>query len=219
MFRTPLLERLEGTKAKILLLGAHCDDIEIGCGGTILQLLELAPSVEVHWIVFSSNKIRYKEAEASAQHFLSSAKNRTIRILNFRNSFFPAEATEIKEYFESIKQSFNPDLIFTHYRKDYHQDHRVINELTWNTFRDHFILEYEIPKYDGDIGQPTTYMPIANAQRRNKVDSIVKYFESQASRQWFTPSTFDALMRIRGIECNAEDGYAEAFYARKILLG
>lgn len=218
MLGLSLENALSKNNTKILLLGAHCDDIELGCGGTILQLIEQQPSVEIMWIVFSSNEIRRIEAQNSAEHFLTGARAKEIRINDFRNGFFPSDAPKIKEYFETLKNTFSPDIIFTHYRQDLHQDHRVVNELTWNTFRDHMILEYEILKYDGDIGNPNAYMPIYNRHRVNKIDSLMRFYESQKQRPWFTPNTLNGLMRIRGVESNAIDEHAEAFYARKLSL-
>lgn len=203
---------------KILALGAHCDDIEIGCGGAILQLLSDYDVEEIHWIVFSSNPVREKEATSSAEHFLANVKAKKIVIKNFRNGYFPFVGAEIKDYFEEIKSDFNPNLILTHYRDDRHQDHRCISDLTWNTFRDHLIFEYEIPKYDGDIGNPNFYIPLSEHIKKQKTDNLLKYFPSQSDKQWFTENTFESIMRVRGVESNAPSGFAEAFYARKVVL-
>lgn len=202
----------------VLLLGAHCDDIEIGCGGTLLKLFDSIPTIDVTWVVFSSNRIRAAEATSSAAVYLEDINKKSVRILNFKNGFFPSESQELKKYFEELKQQINPAIIFTHYRQDLHQDHRTINELTWNTFRNHFILEYEIAKYDGDLGIPNTFMPLSKTMTENKINGLLKHYQSQLNRQWFTQSTFEALMRIRGIECNSDSGYAEAFYGRKLCL-
>lgn len=202
----------------ILLLGAHCDDIELGCGGTLIQLCEAIPSINVTWVVFSSNKLRAAEARSSAEECLAEIDSKSIRILNFKNGFFPSESQKIKKYFEELKRHINPAIIFTHYRQDLHQDHRTINELTWNTFRNHFILEYEIAKYDGDLGIPNTFVQLEKATIENKISGLLKHYQSQLNRQWFTQSTFEALMRIRGVECNSKSGYAEAFYSRKLCL-
>ncbi|HMB73673.1 MAG TPA: PIG-L deacetylase family protein [Gammaproteobacteria bacterium] len=204
----------------ILLFGAHSDDIEIGCGGTVLELLRLFPNSHVCWVVLSAGSSqRVKEAKRAAKAMLRTAKKSTVIVKDFRGAFFPAEHTEIKEYFEEVKRSVDPDLIFAHYRDDLHQDHRVVGELVWNTFRDHTILEYEIPKYDGGMGSPSVFVPLSAASMRKKVATLMKVFESQRAKQWFTPSTFEGLMRLRGIECNAASGFAEAFYSRKIVLG
>jgi len=201
-----------------LCLGAHCDDIEIGCGGTIARLVASSPGIAVHWIVFSSGPVRAGEAKTAAGAFLSEAAEPKVRIEDFRNGYFPFVGDAIKNYFEELKQRVDPDLILTHYRDDRHQDHRVISDLSWNTFRDHLILEYEIPKYDGDMGRPNAYVPLSDEVRRAKVDWLMEHFPSQHSRPWFRRETFDALMRLRGMECNAPSGYAEAFHARKLVL-
>jgi LmbE family N-acetylglucosaminyl deacetylase len=202
---------------KILCLGSHSDDIEIGCGGTILRLLSGQSEIEVAWIVFGSSNKRDQEARDSADRFLVQAKKKNIAVKNFRDGFFPFEGAQIKDYFEELK-AVSPDLIFTHNRKDAHQDHRLIAELTWNTFRNHLILEYEIPKYDGDMGQPNLFVPLEQEIYEKKVRYIVEAFETQRSKQWFGKDTFLALMRLRGMECVAPSGYAEAFYCRKLVL-
>jgi LmbE family N-acetylglucosaminyl deacetylase len=202
---------------KILCLGSHSDDIEIGCGGTILRLLTSKPEIEVTWVVFGSSNKRDYEARDSAARFLVQAKNKSVVVKNFRDGFFPFEGAQIKDYFEELK-AVSPDLIFTHNRKDAHQDHRLVAELTWNTFRNHLILEYEIPKYDGDMGQPNLFVPLEQEIYEKKVRYIVEAFETQRSKQWFGKDTFLALMRLRGMECVAPSGYAEAFYCRKLVL-
>lgn len=202
----------------ILFLGAHCDDIEIGCGGTIQRLVQSYPNVQYCWIVFSSNAKRSLEAQSSAMDFLAKASDKKIQINNFRNGYFPHEWANIKDYMEQLKGEIVPDLIFTHYRNDLHQDHRVISELTWNTFRNNTILEYEIAKYDGDLGQPNCFVPLTNEQSNSKVEKILRYFQTQKDKHWFTEDVFLSLMRLRGIESNAPSGFAEAFYARKILM-
>ena len=207
-----------GQPLRILALGAHCDDIEIGCGGALLSLIENYNVEAVHWVVFSSNEIREAEAQRSANSFLSEVKSRSIVIKNFRNGYFPYVGAEIKDYFETIKQDFSPNLILTHYRDDRHQDHRVISDLSWNTFRNHMILEYEIPKYDGDISNPNFFIHIEEKHKKNKIQNLLKHFSSQKDKQWFTEETFEAIMRLRGIESNAPEGYSEAFYARKLVL-
>lgn len=201
----------------ILCLGAHSDDIEIGCGGAVLRLLRLYPELTVHWIVLSANKARRAEAEASAAEFLQEARTAHIDIKNFTDGHFPFEGVSIKTYFESIKD-IDPDLIFAHCRHDLHQDHRLMAELTWNTFRNHLILEYEIPKYDGDLGSPNFFIQLEEDMRRRKVSLLLKHFATQSNRYWFTQETFDGLMRIRGIESRAPSGFAEAFYCRKAVV-
>ena len=202
---------------KILCLGAHADDIEIGCGGTILQLVSHYPNCVLHWVVFSADAIRAKEAEQSAALFAGSTTIRGPHIKSFKDGFMPYFGGEVKAAFEELKE-ISPDLVFTHARHDAHQDHRLLTELTWNTFRDHLILEYEIPKYDGDLGQPSIFVPLDAATCKKKVDSIMDAFQSQHDKRWFQPETFYSLMRLRGMECNSPSGYAEAFYGRKIRL-
>ncbi|URD52751.1 PIG-L deacetylase family protein [Chroococcidiopsis sp. CCNUC1] len=202
----------------ILCLGAHCDDIEIGCGGTILKLIEKYQNLVFYWVVFSSNSQREKEAYESAKQFLKGTQIKNIAIANFRDGFLPFMAIEVKELFESLKQEFQPDLILTHYRNDLHQDHRLISDLTWNTFRNHLILEYEIPKYDGDLGIPNFFVHLDPIICQHKAHLILSSFQSQIEKQWFTEETFLSILRIRGIESNAPEKYAEAFYCRKIVF-
>ena len=203
---------------RILCLGAHADDIEIGCGGTILTLLDVYPHVECYWVVFSADQQRASEARHSADSFLKHAQAKHIIIQDFRESFFPYVGAAIKEYFETLKHAFSPDLIFTHFRSDLHQDHRLISELTWNTFRNHLILEYEIPKYEGDLGTPNLFVPLPRVVADKKVELIQKHYPSQAGRSWFRPDTFHGLMSIRGVECNAPEARAEAFQLRKLVV-
>jgi LmbE family N-acetylglucosaminyl deacetylase len=213
---------LDWTKPRlghVLCLGAHCDDIEIGAGGTIARLVEEHPGLSVTWVVFCSTDLRAREARASAEAMLAGVKSREIVVQAFRDGFLPYQGGEVKEAFEALKNRATPDLILTHYRADLHQDHRLVSELTWNTFRDHFILEYEIPKFDGDLGAPGVFVPLDDAQVRRKTDHVLRSFPSQAARSWFTEETFRAILRLRGVESNAPGGYAEAFYCRKLLLG
>ena len=203
---------------RILCLGAHSDDIEIGCGGTVLRLLESHPHAEFCWVVFSADQQRASEARNSATRFLKHGKAKQIIIKDFRESFFPYLGSTIKEYFEHLQRNFSPNLIFTHYRDDLHQDHRVISELTRNTFRNHLILEYEIPKYDGDLGSPNAFVPLEEPICRTKLQYILDGFPSQRHRPWFDQETFSALLRLRGMECNAMSRYAEAFYCKKAVL-
>jgi LmbE family N-acetylglucosaminyl deacetylase len=202
---------------RILCLGAHCDDIEIGAGGTLLRLLREHPEAEIRWVVFSSTAVRRKEAVRAANLFLASAKRKKVVICNYRDSFFPSQQARIKGEFEKLKKEFAPDLILTHYRNDLHQDHRVICELTWNTFRSHLILEYEIPKYDGDLSAPNFFVGLDRATCERKAKHILDAFASQRSKQWFTADTFMSLQRIRGIEANSPGGFAEGFHCRKLV--
>jgi LmbE family N-acetylglucosaminyl deacetylase len=203
---------------QILCLGAHSDDIEIGCGGTILRLIESQPSTRIDWVVFSASAARRREALRSAGFFLKDTRSKNITVRSYRDGFFPYAGMKIKQDFERLKKRINPDLVFTHYRHDLHQDHRLLNELTWNTFRDHLILEYEIPKYDGDLGSPNLFSPLEASTCRKKAAFLQQAFRTQASKQWFSNDTFLALMRLRGVEANSPTGFAEAFYARKVSL-
>lgn len=204
---------------RILCLGAHSDDIEIGCGGTLLTLLERYDHAAVRWIVFSSSEERAHEARGSADAFLQRAKERQVVVKGYRDGFFPFLGAQIKDDFEDLKREFDPDLVFTHYRDDRHQDHRLISDLTWNTFRNHLVLEYEIPKYDGDLGQPNVFCPLLESVCSRKLKIILDSFQSQQSKQWFDEQTFMALLRVRGMEANSPTRFAEAFYCRKAVLG
>lgn len=207
-----------GRAPRLLFIGAHCDDIEIGCGGTVLELLRTYPRAHIDWVVLSSEGKRAQEAQRAAKMLLGAARVKLF-IQDFRGAYFPSEAPVIKDFFETLKKMTQPDVIFTHCREELHQDHRTVAELTWNTFRNHFILEYEIPKYDGGLGSPSVFVPLTVATMRKKIDVLMKVFTTQHSKQWFTPETFQGLMRLRGIECNAPSGYAEAFYSRKLVWG
>jgi len=202
---------------KILCLGAHCDDIEIGCGGTIMRLVKEQAVQHLKWFVFTSNQERAAEAKSSAEHFARGCKEKEIVIKKFKDGFLPYEASQLKNLFEEIKP-FNPDIIFTHYRHDLHQDHRTVCELTWNTFRNHLIFEYEIPKYDGDLGSPNSYVTLSEEVTKEKVSIITNCFQSQAGKQWFDKETFCSLMRIRGVESASPTRYAEGFYVRKSVI-
>lgn len=202
----------------ILCLGAHSDDIEIGCGGTLLRLLAERPGCRVTWVVFSATPEREKEARASAEAFLGDASASEVLVHSFRESFFPYLGAEIKMYFEELKGIVQPDLILCHRRGDEHQDHRTIAQLTWNTFRNHVIAEYEIPKYEADLGHPNLYVPLSTKTSERKIELLLDHFASQRNRSWFRAETFRGLMAIRGVECNAPDGMAEAFHVRKLVL-
>jgi LmbE family N-acetylglucosaminyl deacetylase len=203
---------------RVLCLGAHADDIEIGCGGTLLRMIGLNPELSVRWVVFSGDEVRAAEARASAAAFLRGVADNRIDVHGFRDSFFPAAWGQIKEQVAAIAREFSPDVIFTHRRDDAHQDHRVLAELTWCAFRDHLILECEIPKYEGDLGQPNVFVPLSSEQARAKAEMIHAGFLSQRSHRWFTADTFLALSRLRGVECNATEQHAEGFYCRKLVL-
>ena len=215
-----ILSKDPSAPLRLLFLGAHSDDIEIGCGGTVLQLLSAYPNTEVTWVVFSSSGEREREARTSASAFLEHSKGqKTVITMKFRDGFFPFQGMEIKEAFERLKNEVRPDLIFTHYRDDRHQDHRTVSDLTWNTWRHHLILEYEIPKYDGDLGSPNFFVPLEKDVCDRKIRHICGVFQSEANKAWLTEDTFQALMRLRGVECAAPQKYAEAFYCRKLVLG
>ncbi len=202
----------------ILCLGAHADDVEIGCGGTILRLLRECPNARVRWVIFSAQDTRAEEARASARTFLAAARSSEVVIHSARDGFFPAAFETLKEIFEALKRNFAPDLIFTHYRNDRHQDHRMVSELTHNTFRNHVILEYEIPKYDPDLGNPNLFVALQQECADEKVAALMRHFASQHNRRWFTPDLFYALMRLRGMQSGAESCLAEGFYASKLCL-
>jgi LmbE family N-acetylglucosaminyl deacetylase len=203
---------------RLLCLGAHCDDIEIGCGGTVLRLLREHPGLEVTWVVFASNPARSKEAERSAGLFLEGAGPKQVVIKSFRDGFLPYVGAQVKDEFEAIKAMVKPDLVLTHYRQDLHQDHRLVSELTWNTFRDHLVWEYEIPKYDGDMGIPNGFVTLEESVLRRKVELIRECYPTQWGKNWFDEETFFSLARLRGMECQSPSRYAEAFHCRKIRL-
>jgi LmbE family N-acetylglucosaminyl deacetylase len=202
----------------VLCLGAHADDIEIGCGGTILRLLEENPGLEVHWVVLSAPGVRAQEARDSADLLLEAAGRTDVRIADFEETFFPYLGRGIKDYVAKLGSEIAPDLVLTHWRDDFHQDHRVVSELTWNTFRDHLILEYEIPKWDGDMGRPNLFVSLGDSLCGRKVGHILGAFPSQAGKDWFTKEVFWGLLRLRGMEARSQSGYAEAFHCRKLVL-
>ena len=204
------------SRVNVLCLGAHSDDIEIGCGGTILRLAQQYPHCIFHWVVFSADGVRAQEAQRAAALFAGNALKGPL-LKDFRDGFMPFLGGQVKAVFEELKK-VSPDLIFTHNRDDAHQDHRLLAELTWNTFRDHLILEYEIPKYDGDLGRPGVFVPLDSELCEKKVQYLMDTFASQRSKRWFQSDTFFSILRLRGIECNAPSGYAEAFYTRKLVL-
>jgi LmbE family N-acetylglucosaminyl deacetylase len=212
---------LKGAAARpltVLCLGAHSDDIEIGCGGTILRLAGQHPGTVFHWVVFSAIGVREDEARRGAMLFGGTAAAKGALLKTFPDGFMPFVGADVKTVFEELKQAISPDLIFCSSRKDAHQDHRLISELTWNTFRNHMILEYEIPKYDGDMGQPNVFVPLEAELYQKKIQYIMDAYQSQHTKRWFEDNTFLSLMRLRGMECNAASGYAEAFYCHKLVL-
>ncbi|HKE98107.1 MAG TPA: PIG-L deacetylase family protein [Actinomycetes bacterium] len=207
-----------GAVRSLLVLGAHPDDIEIGCGGTVLRLAAEGALGEVIWVVCSGRGERRAEAEASADAFLAGAARTRVILADHRDGYFPWVGDRLKDLFEQLKGELRPDLILTHRRADAHQDHRQVAELTWNTWRDHLILEYEIPKYDGDLGNPGLFVALDRPTCERKVELLLKHFPSQSDRRWFTADTFWSLLRLRGIECNAPSGFAEGLYARKVII-
>ena len=204
-----------GKSLSVLCIGAHSDDIEIGAGGALLSWIASGANVEVDWCVLSASGARAEEARASAADFLQGAARADIHLAEFRDGYFPAERSVVKDWIEGLKH-LTPDVILTHASGDAHQDHRLVSELTWNTFRDHLILEYEIPKWDGDLGRPNLYLPLSDETLSRKIELLLKHFGSQRSKAWFDDETFRGLARLRGVECRQR--YAEAFYARKLLL-
>ncbi len=205
----------EGT---VLCLGAHCDDIEIGCGGTLIELHRRHPELRFVWEVFSGDAVRERETRAAAVALLGPDAHVAVNVHSFRVSYFPHAGDDIKDAFEALRARITPDLVMTHYLADRHQDHRVVAELTWNTFRNHAILEYEIPKYEGDLAQPGVYCPLAPESVDRKVDTLLQCFPSQRGHHWFDADLFRGHLRLRGVECNSPSRYAEAFHARKLVL-
>ena len=199
----------------ILCLGAHSDDIEIGCGGTILSLLERNPELKMDWVVFSAAGKRGEEARASFEAWIGSAPNCNLHLFDFEDTLFPIQLAKLKRTLSDLSKIIEPDLIFTHRLEDAHQDHRTVAEITWNAFRNHWILEYEIPKYEGDLGRPNVYIPLSTSVAEQKLSLLMREFESQQTKPWFARQTFQSLLNLRSIECRAESGYAEAFHCRK----
>ena len=208
----------KSTTFNLLCLGAHSDDIEIGCGGFILRLISEISDLSVRWVVFSGSGERLVEARDSAAAFLRDVKTSQVDVLAFRDGYFPFQGAEIKDVFEELKRDFDPSVVLTHRKDDAHQDHRLLAELTHNTFRNHIILEYEIPKYDGDLGNPNFFVPLTKVLVHRKIDLLLAHFRTQHGRAWFTEETFGGMARLRGVGCNAPEGLAEAFYARKIVI-
>ena len=207
-----------GERLSVLCIGAHSDDIEIGAGATILGWIDRGVRLDVHWAVLSAIGPRANEARASAEQFLANAARAVIDLAEFKNGFFPYQGADIKNWVEELRKRTSPDVILCHWRHDAHQDHREVSRLTWNTFRDHMILEYEIPKWDGDAGQPNVYLPASKALMERKTRLLHQHFGSQREKDWFDDETFMGLARLRGMECRAPDGFAEAFYARKLTV-
>jgi LmbE family N-acetylglucosaminyl deacetylase len=208
-----------GDRLSVLCLGAHSDDIEIGAGGTILGWIASGVDLDIHWCVLSAVGERAAEAQASADAFLAGARRKKVELAEFKDGFYPYRGEELKSWMEGLKARITPDVVLTHRRDDAHQDHREVCQLTWNTFRDHLILEYEVPKWDGDMGQPNFYVPLDAQAMERKIELLMAHFGTQRSKDWFDAETFRGLARLRGVECRAPSGYAEAFVARKATLG
>jgi LmbE family N-acetylglucosaminyl deacetylase len=207
-----------GSSTRALAIGAHPDDIEIGCAGTLLKLIESSAVSEILWVVLSGEGERAEEARRSAEALLDGVPDSEVMICDFPDGFFPYEGKKVKDFFEDLKREFLPDVVFTHQRDDLHQDHRVTCELTWNTFRDHLILEYEVPKYDGDMSAPNAFVPLSERLSKRKIEHLMDHFASQRSKAWFREDLFTSLLRLRGMECNSPSSHAEAFYCRKAVL-
>jgi LmbE family N-acetylglucosaminyl deacetylase len=202
---------------RVLAIGCHADDLEIGCGGTLLTLTRVRPDLDVTWVVLGAEGDRAAEARKSAEEFLANARRSEVVVHGFRDAYMPYYGESVKEAFEGLKR-VEPDLVLTHTRDDLHQDHRLACELTWNTFRDHLILEYEVPKWDGDLGRPNVYVPLDDDIVSDKLDLVLRHFPTQSGKHWYDAETFRGLMRLRGLECAAPSRYAEAFYAPKVVV-
>jgi LmbE family N-acetylglucosaminyl deacetylase len=215
----PLMLGGNGTSpARVLAIGAHPDDIEIGCAGTILKLIGQGAVSEVCWVVLSGDGERAEEARRSADALLDGVPRSEVVVRDFPDGFFPYAGQRIKDFFEQLKVELSPDVVLTHQRADLHQDHRLCCELAWNSFRDHLILEYEVPKYDGDMSAPNAFVPLSEGLSRRKIDHLMSHFGSQRSKRWFQEDLFSSLLRLRGMECNSPSSYAEAFFCRKAVL-
>ena len=207
-----------GDRLSVLCLGAHADDIEIGAGGTILGWIASGILIDVYWCVFSAPGERAAEAEASAVSFLAGAKSRKIELGRFKDSFFPYQGDLIKKCIADLSARVDPDVIFTHGRNDMHQDHRELCSLTSSVFRNHLILEYEIPKWDGDFQQVNCYVPLKAEVLERKIELLLAHFGTQRSKDWFDAEVFRGVARLRGMECRSPERYAEAFVMRKGIL-
>ena len=207
-----------GEELSILCIGAHSDDIEIGAGGTVLGMIASGVKLDVHWCVLSAGGLRSAEARGSAEAFLEGSRSSTVDVADFEDSYFPAHSRSIKQWLIEVRSRIDPDVVLTHARFDAHQDHREVNQLTWNVFRDHLVLEYEIPKWDGDLCQPNAYVPLTAAVLERKIELLHEHFGTQRSKDWFDRATFAGLARLRGMECRAPEHFAEAFTLRKAKI-
>lgn len=213
-----LPDRGSGETLKVTCLGAHCDDIEIGCGGTLLALRKRHPNLELRWLILSSDELRASEARKSAARFGVEDVAKQVQIETFRDGYLPWEGAAVKQAIHDHSRSFEPHIVFTHFRDDRHQDHRLVSDVTWNAYRDHLVLEYEIPKWDGDLGRPNVYMPLEHEEVEAKLEILHEVYASQLEKDWFQPEAFRGLMAVRGVESRAGSGHAEAFHARKLVL-
>ena len=213
-----LLGRDASAPLRVTCLGAHCDDIEIGCGGTLLSLRAQFPQLEMRWLILSSNELRAAEARASAERFGVADPAKHVQVESFRDGYLPYEGAAVKQAIHAHRETFEPDLVLTHYRDDRHQDHRMVSDVTWNAYRDHLVLEYEIPKWDGDLGIPNIFMPLRHEEVEAKLSILHDCYASQHEKDWFQPQAFRGLRSVRGVESHAPSGYAEAFHARKLVL-
>ncbi len=207
-----------GQRLKLLCLGAHADDIEIGAGATILSLIEAGVDLDVHWAVLSASAVRAEEARVSATAFLAGCRQVAIDVADFRDGYFPYQGSAIKDWMAGLGQRVQPDVVLTHHRDDAHQDHRLVAELTGNHFRDTLTLAYEIPKWDGDLGRPNVFLPVTAAALEAKIKLLAEHFTSQTGKDWFDADTFRGLARLRGMECRAPERYAEAFHCNKMSI-
>ncbi len=212
----PLL--FDANAPKVLCIGAHSDDIEIGCAGALIEWSRQYAGLEIYWVVLSTTGDRAIEARKSVRTLLGRSVKEVV-LGQFTDGHLPSQYSDVKDFLAQVRSSFEPDIVLTHRIEDRHQDHRLIGEATWQTWRNQLILEYEIPKYEGDLGQPNVYVPLSRRTAGRKVQHLIKHFGSQRSKSWFTKPVFEGLMQIRGIECRAPSGFAEGFYARKVVLG
>lgn len=212
------LDLCSSSTPTVLCLGAHCDDIEIGCAATVQQIARSVADVRIDWVIFSSTKERRIETEKAAERIAGPTSNLKLHFFDFRDGFLPYAGSAPKEQLRDLSIEWSPDVVFTHYSDDAHQDHRLVSEITYNVFRNHLILEYEIPKYDGDIGRPNVFIPLTKDDADEKIEILLDSFPSQANKHWFTDETFRSMLRLRGIESGRENIYAEAFYCRKLGL-
>jgi len=209
------LETPAGRPLSILAIGAHPDDIEIGAGGTLLSLAAACPGLQARYLVLTGTAERHEEARSAASAFLP-ATDVHIDLHELPEGRFPAVWARVKDALEDVARSCSPDLILAPSRADAHQDHRTIGEIVPTVFRDQLYLGYEIPKWDGDLSQPSMYLPLSADVARRKVELLHKCFPSQRVRDWWDDEVFLGMARLRGMECRAP--YAEAFTCTKSAI-